>query len=282
MKIFKNFSLIFMSLFLVATLTLNLSAQSKKKGTKKTEKKQNNKKEKAVTFDDVVKSLMNTSVGGVFPLYDKQVNQIIRMVNTGKDIPGSITALVNLGVSLGNDIDIDEEKTIIRGSKIDTSLYKDITKTIVNKLKKNLNSSIVEANNIIQSLEANKGVNILKGIKLSAKISYKIENSKTTLITPQKLNLWFELGQVDSKKLLSIYSSLLKIGLDPVQNDISVNSLLILSHLKGDVVSIIKSLGTAKWRVEGELDDREISIIKNMVENKYTGYSKKTETTISK
>jgi hypothetical protein len=237
---------------------------------------------KKTTFNDAAIALSNKAIGDFFPMHDAQVNQILRMCDKGQDINGSVNAMINLGVYLGSDLDPEEEEVIIRGSKIDVALYNDICKSIVISFGKPLFSSITEANNIIKSIEEGKGKDILEGIKILAKVKYRMRTGSELIVTSDKLNLWTEVGKVNEKDFQDIYKILLTVGLQPELNEISTTAImaLIKNNKAEDIAKASTALSVTGWRCEGELDNRERQIIESVINNKYDDPLKESVTDI--
>lgn len=239
-------------------------AQAQTKAPENTDKK--------TSFNDASTALSNKALGNLFPMYDKQVNQIIRMCNKGKDISGSLKALVSLGVYLGNDIDTDEENVIVRGSKVDVVLYNEICKTIIASFSKPLNSAMSEANFILDYMEAGKGNDLLNGIKILSKVNYRMRTGSELIINPEKLQLWADAGKLQEKDLLTVYKTMQTVGLQSELNEVSVSALINLmkKNQATEIVTAVTSLGSSGWRCEGELDIREQKVIENLISNTYS------------
>ncbi|MFN3405713.1 MAG: hypothetical protein ACK40G_16575 [Cytophagaceae bacterium] len=235
---------------------------------------------KKTTFNDAAAALSNKAIGDFFPMYDKQVNQILRMCDKGNDIPGSVNALVNLGVYLGSDLDPEEEEVIIKGSKIDVNLYNEICKSIVTSFSKPLNSSVAEAVSIIKAVEEGKGKDVLTGIKILSKVKYRMRTGNELIVTADKLNLWAEVGKINEKDFADVYKALLSVGLEPELNEVSTTALLgLMKANKPDaIIKAVSALSTTGWRCEGELDHREKKVIESVITNKYEEEVKETLT----
>jgi len=226
---------------------------------------------KKTSFNDAAKALSNKAIADFFPMHDKQVNEILRICNKGHDIQGSVTALISLGVYLGSDMEVEEEEVIIRGSKVDVVLYNEICKNIILSFSKPLTSSIDEAQNIIKAIEEGKGKDILTGIKTLAKVKYRMRRGPELIVNKEQLDLWANIGKTNEKDFEDAYKALLLIGLDPELNFVSATAIKdLLSRNK--VQSIIETasvLSSTGWRCEGELNQRETTIIENIITNKF-------------
>lgn len=235
------------------------------------QEKQNAEANKKTTFNDAAAALSNKSLGNLFPMYDEQVNQIIRICDKGGDITGSVNALVSLGVYLGSEISNEEEEILIRGSKVDVNAYTEICKSVVTSFSKPQNGSIVEAGYILDFIENGKAQEILAGIKILAKAKYRMRTGSELIVNPEKLQLWADVGNVNEKDFQSIYKSLLNVGMQEELNEISVKAIIALvKESKADkVVTAVASLSSTGWRCEGEFDHREQKVIRNLINNRY-------------
>lgn len=234
---------------------------------------------KKTTFNEAAAALSDKAIGNLFPIYDKQVNQVIRICDKGHDITGSVNALKSLGVFLGNDIEIEEEEVIIRGSKTDVALYNEICKSIVSSFSKPKTASIVEANTIINYIEAGKGKDILSGITILSKVNYKMRTGSELYINAEKLDLWASVGKLSEKPFQEIYKSLQTVGLQQELNEVSTAAImnLVSKNQHTDILQAVASLSAAGWRCEGEFDTREQKVIESLIGNKYEEYQKPEE-----
>jgi hypothetical protein len=226
---------------------------------------------KKTSFNDAAKALSNKAIADFFPMHDKQVNEILRICNKGQDIQGSVTALISLGVYLGSDLEVEEEEVIIKGSKVDVLLFNEICKNIILSFSKPLSSSIEEAQNIIKAIEEGKGKDILNGIKILAKVKYRMRRGPELIINKEQLELWSNIGKINEKDFEDTYKGLLLIGLDPELNYVSATAIMNLLS-KNKVQSIVETatlLSSTGWRCEGELNQRETVIIENIINNKF-------------
>lgn len=223
-------------------------------------------------FNEVVTALSNKAVGEFLPIYDEQVNQIVRMINKGNDVPGAINAMVSLGVYFGSDIDPEEEETLIRASKGNVGLLNEIAKSILVDLKKSPVTSIQEVNAILDQMEKGNGENIKKGIKTLASAQYRLRTGYDVTINKDKLELWSEIGKIEGSRFTQLYTSLIELGSQKELNETGARHIckLLMASEQGQIMNTIASLKLAKWRCEGEFDSRELMVISNLIGNKYT------------
>ena len=226
---------------------------------------------KKTSFNEVAEALSDKSIGNLFPMHDLQVNQILRMCDKGADIPGSINAMSSLGIYLGNEIEIEEELVIIRGSKVDINIYTQICETVIKSFKKPANTSIVEANNILTFIESGKGPDILKGVSILSRSNYRMRTGSELIINNYKLELWADVGKLNEAQFQALYKSLRTIGLQEELNEITVTTIvaLVKENKHDEILKAIATLSETQWRCEGELDKREQTIIQNLINNIY-------------
>lgn len=221
------------------------------------------------TIEQTTEILLSKKVGNLKLDHDDHIYKFIKISKSANDLEGAINVLIASNTKLGDTLDNEEVKLIIKISQLDTNLYQDIMIAMKKIGKKR--TTIAEHYTIIDKMKKKKGKYLLTGIGRAVQCNYTIENDYLSL---KRLNLLVKIGKLKSdEKMINIYAAMRRVGMGSDVNSKGIEVIYKLSNLKGDVAyKIDLFLKNEKWRSRKEPGEREYSVVKYLMKDIYVAH----------
>lgn len=213
-------------------------------------------------LDRTTALLLNRKLGNIRLDHDDHVYKCIRIAREGRDIEGAVECLIEARTTLGDTLDADEIKLIIRLSNTKTALFREIVATArdIGKKKFTVEECALLTNYVIE----NDGKLILQGMQLAEQCRYRMESEA---LNADHLNLFIRLGEIKNKNYFcTLYDAMIGVGMSKSMGTPSLKCLYRLNTLPGNVPSIVELyLRENKWRARKQIGEREFQVIRDLV-----------------
>ncbi len=224
------------------------------------------------SIEETTELMKSKKIGNIKLDHDDHVYKCMKISKEGKDLEGSVDALINFKTAFGDTLDDEEVNLIIEISKLNTELYADIA--LVSRKIGKKKTTVDENFILVNAIKKGTGLALLRGLERAVECKYKIEND---YFSDERVDLLVRIGYIENEdRFFEIYDAMKRVGMSGKLNTRGLEVIYKLYLLKGDVASKIEDyLRVNKWKSRKQPGQREYEVIRDLMRANYAAYNEK-------